>query len=71
MGERTGSRVLQWVWSYVKVTCTKIIHILCNLVNVAMHHVVVSYGGLNEAFEDLVIADLLIGLPDPFISRTK
>ena len=21
MGERTGSRVLQWVWSYVEVLC--------------------------------------------------
>ncbi|KAK5662552.1 hypothetical protein OQA88_8464 [Cercophora sp. LCS_1] len=24
MGERTGSRVFQWVWSYVKVCCWKI-----------------------------------------------
>ncbi|KAL0934273.1 class II Aldolase and Adducin domain-containing protein [Colletotrichum truncatum] len=26
MGERTGSRVFQWVWSYVTALCEKIIY---------------------------------------------
>ncbi|KAK1846861.1 hypothetical protein CCHR01_10493 [Colletotrichum chrysophilum] len=29
MGERTGSRVLQWVWSYVAIFSQNIAHIVC------------------------------------------
>ncbi|KAH9229410.1 hypothetical protein K456DRAFT_1804917, partial [Colletotrichum gloeosporioides 23] len=27
MGERTGSRVLQWVWSYVKINALNLINV--------------------------------------------
>ncbi|KAK1842781.1 hypothetical protein CCHR01_14599 [Colletotrichum chrysophilum] len=28
MGERTGSRVLQWVWSYVMVCMRQVVHVV-------------------------------------------
>ncbi|KAK0367863.1 hypothetical protein CLIM01_14777 [Colletotrichum limetticola] len=30
MGERTGSRVLQWVWSYVKASRCQVEHEVCS-----------------------------------------